>query len=159
MLTSCIVTLSGSITYRRVSHYPTKEIKKCVKEKFCPKFTTPYIHMTNDYARFCSQTKQITKLLISMAFPRYINSLKKSHNSTALSIILNDLHVFEDTILVSIDVESLHPSIPQTECLQIIYNEMHTYRHLLLFESKLIIQLLQLCINFNYFEFASLYFQ
>ena len=36
---------------------------------------------------------------------------------------------------------------------------MHTYRHLLLFEPNLIIQLLQLCINFNYFEFASLYFQ
>ena len=64
--------------------------------------------------------------------------------------MLCDLHVSEDTILVSIDVESLYPSIPPTECLHI---ETHKHRHLMLFDPNLVIQLP--CINYNYFEFVS----
>ena len=36
---------------------------------------------------------------------------------------------------------------------------MQTHRHLLLFEPNLIIQLLQICINHNYFQFTNLIFQ
>ena len=81
------------------------------------------------------------------------------HNSAALSLILQDLKVPDDVILVTVDVASLYPSIPQTEMLQTIYNEMHKKRHLLPFDPNLIIQLLHTCINYNYFEFASLIFQ
>ena len=57
--------------------------------------------------------KLIDHLLQPLAqqFPDYL------HNSTSLSIRLQDLQVPDDAILVTIDVVSLHPSIPQTECL------------------------------------------
>lgn len=45
----------------------------------------------------------------------------------------------------------------QSECLQIVYDELQAYR--LLFDPNLIIQLLQICINYNYFEFSSFIFQ
>ncbi len=90
---------------------------------------------------------------LARSYPDYL------HNSTSLSILLQDLHVPDDAILVTIDVASLYPSIPQTECLQIIYNEMHSHRHLLLFDPNLVIQLLHTNINYNYFEFAQLNFQ
>ena len=81
------------------------------------------------------------------------------HNSTSLSSLLDDLHVPKDTVLVCIDVESLYPSIPQTQCLQIIYDEMFSHGNLLLFDPNLIIQLLQTCINYDYFESALSCFQ
>ena len=90
---------------------------------------------------------------LAQSYPDYLQ------NSTALSIILEDLHVPDDAILVSIDVTSLYPSIPQTECLDILYNEMYNRRHLLLFNPNLLIQLLHTNVNYNYFEFASLIFQ
>ena len=64
-----------------------------------------------------------------------------------------------NVILVTIDVTNLYPSIPQTECLQIIYEEMFKKRHLILADPNLVIQLLQTNMNYNYFSFASLYFQ
>lgn len=57
------------------------------------------------------------------------------------------------------DVCNLYPSIPQTDLLQIIYDEMNQHRHLLPFDPNLIIRLLHININHNYFEFASLIFQ
>ena len=81
------------------------------------------------------------------------------HNSSSLSKLLESLHVPENVILVTLDVESLYPSIPQSDCLRTVYEEMNKLRHLLLFEPNLIIQLLHLCVNHNYFEFASLVFQ
>ena len=74
-------------------------------------------------------------------------------------IKLQDLHLHQDCILVTIDVESLYPSIPQTECLTILYTEMHKHRQLMLFDPNLIIQLLQTNVNYNYFQFADLTFQ
>ena len=49
--------------------------------------------------------------------------------------------------------------IPQTECLQIIYDEMYKRRHLVLMDPNVIIQLLQVNVNYNYFSFAGLCFQ
>ena len=57
------------------------------------------------------------------------------------------------------DVDSLYPSIPQTECLDIIYNQMHERKHLLLCDPNLIIHLLHTNVNYNYFEFGTLTFQ
>ena len=81
------------------------------------------------------------------------------HNATSLSLLLQNLSVPDDAILVTLDVNSLYPSIPQTEMLQVVYEEMIQHRHLLLFDPNLIIQLLHVNINHNYFKFASLIFQ
>ena len=90
---------------------------------------------------------------VAQTYPDYL------HNSASLSILLQILEVPETAILVSVDVESLYPSIPQTECLDIIYEELHSRRHLLLLDPNLIIQLLHINVNYNYFEFATLIFQ
>ena len=81
------------------------------------------------------------------------------HNSTALSLQLQELIIPDDTFLVTIDVENLYPSIPQSDLLQVIYNEMFKHRHLLLFDPNLIIKLLHLNINHNYLQFADSTFQ
>ena len=49
--------------------------------------------------------------------------------------------------------------MPQTECLQIIYEEMFKKRHPLLVDTNLIIQLLQTNINYNYFSFTTFFLQ
>ena len=64
-----------------------------------------------------------------------------------------------NAILFTIDVNSFYPSIPQTECMNIIYDEMHNNRHLIPFNPNLIIQLLHTNINYNYFEFGTFIFQ
>ena len=46
---------------------------------------------------------------------------------------------------------SLYPSIPQTECLQIVYEEMDVHCKLLLFDPNLIIKPLHLNMNNYYF--------
>lgn len=73
-------------------------------------------------------------------------------NSTALILRLQNLEIPEDAVLVTIDVENLYPSIPQTECLKIIYEEMTEKRHLILTNPNLITKLLHINTNFNYFE-------
>ncbi len=90
---------------------------------------------------------------LARSYPDYL------HNSTSLSLTLQNLHVPDDSILVSLDVESLYPSIPQSECLEILYNEMHDHHHLMLFDPNLITHLLHTNINYNYFEFGNLIFQ
>ena len=80
-------------------------------------------------------------------------------NSACLSLILENLQIPDNTLLVAIDVDSLYPSIPQEECLQILYTEMLSHRYTLLLDPNLIIQLLQICVNHNYFEFGPVVFQ
>ena len=110
-------------------------------------------------AQSCSLLKPTAQFIdhllqpLAQSYPDYLQ------NSTELSLILKDLDVPDEAILVTMDVNSLYPSIPQTEMLHIIYTEMYKKRHLLLFDPNLIIQLLHTCINFNFFEFASLIFK
>ena len=82
---------------------------------------------------------------LAHSYPDYVD------NSTARSLILQDLSVLDHAILLAIDVVSLYPSIPQTECLQTIHTEMHSHPHLFTFDPNL---LLHLNINYNYFVFA-----
>ena len=89
---------------------------------------------------------------LACSYPDYL------HNSTALSLALQDLQVPDNALLVSIDVESLYPSILQSQCLNSIYQEMHNHTHLLTFDPNLIIQLLHTNINYNYFSFDHLVF-
>lgn len=81
------------------------------------------------------------------------------HNSTSLVILLQNLTIPDDAILVTMDVSNIYPSIPQTDMLQTVYDEMCQHRHLLPFDPNLIIHLLHTNVNYNYFEFASLIFQ
>ena len=90
---------------------------------------------------------------LARSYPDYV------HNSTALSLILQDLSVPDHAILVTVDVTSLYPSIPQSECLQTIHTEMHNHQHLFTVDPNLITRLLHLNINYNYFEFAHHTFQ
>ena len=90
---------------------------------------------------------------LAQTYPDYIQ------NATELSLILQDLQIPDDAFLVSIDVDSLYPSIPQTECLNVIYEQMHEHRPLLLLNPNFIIRLLHININHNYFNFGPLTFQ
>ena len=81
------------------------------------------------------------------------------HNSTTLITTLETMIIPHNTILVTVDVKSLYPSIPQTECLNIIYKEMNSHQDLILFDPDLIIQLLQINVENNYFEFGGFFFK
>ncbi len=80
------------------------------------------------------------------------------HNSTSLINQLESFSVPTDAVLVSADVDSLYPLIPQTMSIQITYAEMCSHKDLLLFDPNLIIQLLHLSVNSNHFEFAGFTF-
>ena len=90
---------------------------------------------------------------LAQSYPDYV------HNSTTLSVTLQDLTVPDHAILVSIDVENLYPSIPQSQCLKSIYTEICNNPHLFTVDPNLIIQLLHVNINYNYFNFAHSTFQ
>ena len=61
----------------------------------------------------------------------------------------------DDAILVTVDVTNLYPSIPQSECLNIIHTEMHKHSHLFTFDPNFITRLLHININYNYFKFGN----
>lgn len=90
---------------------------------------------------------------LTQSYPDYL------HNSTALSLLLQDLYIPDDSILVTIDVTNLYPSIPQTECLDTVHTEMHKHPDLLIFDPNLITHLLHTNINYNYFTFTDYTFQ
>ena len=90
---------------------------------------------------------------IAKSYPDYL------HNSTALIRLLQYTHIPDNVFLVTIDVESLYPSIPQAECLSMIYEEMHARKDLQLFSPNLIIKLLHTNMSCNYFELGPLIFQ
>ena len=110
-------------------------------------------------AHYNSQLNPTAKLLDHCLQPLAKTYTDYIQNATELSLILQDLQVPDDAFLVSIDVVSLYPSIPQTECLNYIYEEMHTHRHLLLLNPNFLIRLLHTNINYNYFEFGALSYQ
>ena len=126
--------------------------------KIHKKFTTlpPMRPIVSQSSSILSPTAQFIDHVLqplARSYPDYV------HNSTALSLILQDLSVPDHAILVTVDVASLYPSIPQSECLQTIHTEMHNHQHLFTFDPNLITRLLHLNINYNYFEFANYTFQ
>ena len=90
---------------------------------------------------------------LAQSYPDYL------HNSSSLSQLLQDLQIPDDAILVTVDVTSLYPSIPQSECLNIVYNEMCAHPDLIAINPNAIKQLLHVNVNYNYFTFAVLNFQ
>ena len=86
---------------------------------------------------------------LSQSYPDYLQ------NSTSLVLLLDNMQIPDDAILVTIDVESLYPSIPQSECINTIYNEMQANRQLMLFDPNFVIHLLHTNITNNFFTFAT----
>ncbi len=89
---------------------------------------------------------------IAKCFPDYL------HNSSELILKLSTLPVPKDITLVSMDVTSLFPSIPQKECLKIVFEEIQHHLDLLTFDPNLIMQLLNINMHNNYFEFGNFHF-
>ena len=145
----CMVHLTDINTYRPTTHYPTDQIHKLLSHTliaFKPQIVNKYLSenprkprtplfygilkIHKKYPRLpplrpiISQTASILSLTaqlidhilqpLACSYPDYL------HNSTPLSITLQNLHVPDDAILVAVDVDSLYPSIPQSECLNII---------------------------------------
>ena len=90
---------------------------------------------------------------IACSYPDYL------HDSSTLSVRLQDTIVPDNSFLVTLDVVNLYPSIPQEKCLQVIYDELHANRHLLIFDPNLVIKLLHLNISNTFFTFGNLTFQ
>ena len=89
---------------------------------------------------------------IATSYPDYL------HNSSDLLRTLEETTIPKNCILVTMDVISLFPSIPQEECLKILQNELQSHNDLLLFNPNLIMHLVSLHLYNNYFEFASFTF-
>ncbi|XP_011407404.1 PREDICTED: uncharacterized protein LOC105314749 [Amphimedon queenslandica] len=75
-------------------------------------------------------------------------------NSTQLISYLETSTIPNDIILVTLDVKSLYTSIPQSECLESVRNEMFNHQDLIIFDPDLITHLLSINLNNNYFEFS-----
>lgn len=80
-------------------------------------------------------------------------------NSTDLINTLEELVITEDVTLVSLDVIKLFPSIPQEECLEILYSELQSHSDLLLFDPNLLMQLTSIHLRNNFFQFGNFTFQ
>ena len=108
----------------------------------------PIVAHTNS---LLSKTAQFIDHVLQPVAQSYEDYIK---NSTQLISILESLTFTDDIVLVTMDVTNLYPSIPQQECLNIIYKEMFEHSDLLIFDPNLITHLLELNMNNNYFEFA-----
>ena len=80
------------------------------------------------------------------------------HNSTELVHKLSTLYIKEEVVLVSMDIISLFPSIPQSECIKVIHDEMYKHQELIISDPNFITQLLELNMYNNYFTFAKFTF-
>ena len=165
IITNTLVSFKQSITYLNKKLY---NYLQPIKSHRIPQFYgIPKIHkkfiklppirpIVSHSNSLLSHTAQFIDHVLQPLAQSYPDYLK---NSNSLIKTLNNFIVPEDIILVTIDVTSLYPSIPQTECLQIIYDEMNNNRDLIIINPNLIIQLLQININYNYFEFMNINFQ
>ncbi len=139
--------LTPSEKHRIPRFYGLPKIHKVLSPNETPPIR-PIVSHTNSLLS-CS-AKFIDHILqpIAKCYPDYL------HNSSELILKLSTLPVPKDVMLVSMDVTSLFPSIPQKECLQIVFEEIQHHLDLLTFDPNLIIQLL----NNNYFEFGNFHF-
>ena len=123
-------------------------IPKIHKEfvKFPP--IRPIVSQSSSALSFSAQFIDHVLQPLARSYPDYL------HNSTSLLITLQDLNVPDNATLVAIDVTSLYPSIPPSECLDIIHREMFKHTHLFTFDPNLITRLLHVNMNYAYFNFA-----
>ena len=108
----------------------------------------PIVSHTNSLLSYSAQFIEHVLQPLARSYPDYLQ------NSTQLINTLSEFQVHESVTLVSMDVINLFPSIPQEECLAVIFDEMKKHQHLLLFDPNLIIKLLAINMRNNYFEFG-----
>lgn len=137
--------------HRIPQFYGLPKIHKTPSSKGIPPLR-PIISHTNSLLSYSAKFIDHVLQPIARSYTDYL------HNSTQLLQILANLHTTDDILLVSMDIVSLYTSIPQDECLSTVYKEMLTHQNLLIFDPNLIIQLLQINMFNNYFEFGSFIF-
>ena len=130
--------------------YGLPKIHKCDNRRLPP--LRPIISHHNS---LLSHTARFIDHVLQPLAQSYTDYLK---NSTQLITELEYLSVSEDIILVTLDVVNLYPSIPQSECLTIIHEEMCKNPDLIIFDPNLITRLLHLNMTNNYFQFTEFIF-
>ena len=130
--------------------YGLPKIHKCDNRRLPP--LRPIISHHNS---LLSHTARFIDHVLQPLAQSYTDYLK---NSTQLITELECLSVSEDIILVTLDVVNLYPSIPQSECLTIIHEEMCKNPDLIIFDPNLITRLLHLNMTNNYFQFTEFIF-
>ena len=131
--------------------YGLPKVHKPLNQKGIPPLKPIVSHsnsLLSSTARFLDHVLQP----LAQSYPDFLS------NSTELVNILENITVPEETIVVTLDVISLYPSIPQGEFLDIIPREMFEQQELIIFNPNLVTHLLHTNINNNYFQFAGVTF-
>ena len=124
-----------TFTNRLPCFYDLPKIHK-LSDTITPHPLRPIISHTDSLLSHSAQLIDHLLQPLAQSYPDYL------HNSTKLINTLSSFHIDEDDILVSIDIVSLYPSIPQEDCLDIIHKELKKHQDKLLVDPNLIIQLL-----------------
>ena len=109
--------------HRTPRFYGIPKIHKPLSEKGIP-LIRPIISHVNSLLSHTAQFIDHVLQPLAQSYPDYL------HNSTSLIQTLEEFKIPSNTTLISMDVVSLYPSIPQTECLNVIYIEMQTHTEL-----------------------------
>ena len=109
--------------HRTPRFYGIPKIHKPLSEKGIP-LIRPIISHVNSLLSHTAQFIDHVLQPLAQSYPDYL------HNSTSLIQTLEEFKIPSNTTLISMDVVSLYPSIPQTECLNVIYTEMQTHTEL-----------------------------
>ena len=131
--------------------YGIPKIHKPLEQNGIPPIR-PIISHTNSMLSHTAKFINHVLQPIAQSFKDYLN------NSSQLIEELDTLTVPEDIILVTVDVISLYPSIPQQECLDTIHKEIMEHQELLICDPNLLTHLLSINISNNVFEFAGTHF-
>lgn len=144
--------LQPTQTHRIPKFYGVPKIHKPFTNKGIPPLRPIVSHVNSILSH---SAKLLDHLLQPLAktYPDYL------HNSTQLIHTLATLKVPPKALLATLDIVSLFPSIPQSECLNTVYEEMHTHQNLFALDPNFVIQLLNVNIQNNYFEFANIIFK
>lgn len=130
-------------TYRKPRFYGLPKIHKQF-EHIPP--IRPIVSHSNSLLHLTAKFIDYILQPIAQSYPDYL------HNSTMLINTLNKTSV---TLLVTMDIINLFPSIPQNDCLSILCEELQSHSKLLLFNPNLIMTLVDLHLSNNFFEFEN----
>ena len=98
--------------------YGSPKIHKPTSSNVIPPIR-PIVFHTNSFLSHSAQFLDHVLQPIARSYPDYL------HYSTDLILKLSKLQIKQEITLISIDVISLYPSIPQTECLKTVYEEIN----------------------------------
>ncbi len=136
-------------SYRKPQFYGLPKIHK--------KFTNippvrPIVSQSNSLFETTAKLIDFVLQPIARTYPDHLE------NSTMLVKKLGEMSIPANTILISMDIVSLFPSIPRQECLTILNEEIQSHSDLMVFNPNLIMALLELQLKNNFFEFGSFFF-